>query len=745
MAKKTLLLLLTCLGFLSLEARHIIGGAMSYKCLGKGEYEFTLRMYRDCNCIGCPPLDVEAYIGIYRCNAPEQCGNQASAIGSLNVPRTSIRNIPPPEYPCLVPPDVCVEEGVYIFRFNLPLSDLSYHVSYQRCCRDETMTNISLAGSTGATYTIEITPEAQKVCNNSPEFSVIPPTVICSNATLYYEHKATETDGDSLVYELCAPLSGAGNANGQSAFTCFGTTPRPACPPPYAELSYRFPYSAQSPVAGDPPLIIDPQTGLITLHPSAIGRFAVGVCVREYRKGVLLGKTFRDFQFNITNGCSPKLSPDVKEDLKIDEKEFLVRSCGSTLVRLINESSPVEVIKQVRWNFDLKTGKTAQSIDWNPLIQFPDTGLYQGKMLLNQGFECADSAKIWVHVLPLLKADFSFAYDTCAASAVKFTDHSIANSKFIREWTWNLDDKASSKVPNPSYRFLTPGVKVVSLTVRDTNQCVSTLSKALRYFPVPPLLVIAPNAVELCEPGRVVFKNLSSPIDTTYKIEWKFGDGGVSKQISPTYVYNNDGLYSVSLKLVSPIGCYTDTLFKNLILVKPTPKAAFVIDPPEVSNVFPDFQLVDQSKDAVSWLWQFGDGREYTDHNPSASAPELGTLSITQFAYNNFGCQDSVVKILKTFPEVRYFLPNAFTPNGDSVNDELRAVGVFEGMRSFNINVWNRWGEMVYQSSNPEETWNGQKFNQGISLPVGVYTVLVTYLDPKEERKEYRGFVTLIR
>jgi len=75
----------------------------------------------------------------------------------------------------------------------------------------------------------------------------------------------------------------------------------------------------------------------------------------------------------------------------------------------------------------------------------------------------------------------------------------------------------------------------------------------------------------------------------------------------------------------------------------------------------------------------------------------------------------------------------------------LRAVGIFEGMRSFNINVWNRWGEMVYQSINPEETWNGQKFNQGIPLPVGVYTVLVTYLDPKEERKEYRGFVTLIR
>jgi gliding motility-associated-like protein len=258
----------------------------------------------------------------------------------------------------------------------------------------------------------------------------------------------------------------------------------------------------------------------------------------------------------------------------------------------------------------------------------------------------------------------------------------------------------------------------------------------------PPIALFTGSNQITCD-GIISFSDTSFNAPTSWK--WKFGDGGVSKQINPTHVYNNDGLYSVSLKLVSPIGCSTDTLFKNLILVKPTPKAAFVIDPPEVSNVFPDFKLVDQSKDAVSWLWQFGDGREYTDHNPIASAPELGTLSITQFAYNNFGCQDSVVKILKTYPEVRYFLPNAFTPNGDSVNDELRAVGVFEGMRSFNINVWNRWGEMVYQSINPEETWNGQKFNQGIPLPVGIYTVLVTYLNPKEERKEYRGFVTLIR
>ena len=241
------------------------------------------------------------------------------------------------------------------------------------------------------------------------------------------------------------------------------------------------------------------------------------------------------------------------------------------------------------------------------------------------------------------------------------------------------------------------------------------------------------------------FQNLSFPIDTTYRIEWKFGDGGSSKRISPSYTYAQDGLYSVSLSVTSPIGCRTDTLYQDLIRIKPTPNAAFAVEPPEVTNVFPDFRLQDQSTDALRWLWQFGDGRQYTDRNPSTAARDLGTLRITQFAYNNFGCQDSSSQILRILPEVRYFLPNAFTPNGDSVNDELRAVGIFAGMRNFRINVWNRWGEMVFQSSDPQDTWNGLKFNQGSELPVGVYTVMASYLDPKDLMIEYRGFVTLLR
>jgi gliding motility-associated-like protein len=748
MARSTFLLLCLCLGLITtLPARHIIGGSMSYRCLGKDEYEFTLRMYRDCNCIGCPPLDATAYIGIYRCASPASCGAQFNAYASLDVPRQSIGRIAPPEYPCLVPPDVCVEEGIFVFRYTLPLSSSSYQVSFQRCCRDETMSNILSPGGTGVTYTIEITPEAQRLCNSSPSFAVVPPTVICANATLEYEHKAEEMDGDSLVYELCAPLAGAGNqGQGQNAFICTGTTPRPACPPPYAELNYRQPYSASFPIPGSPALSINAKTGLITLRPTALGRFAVGVCVLEYRKGVLLSKLYRDFQFNITDGCSPKLAPRVKADQKLADKEFLVRACGNTLVPLVNESTPPESIKFVQWEFNLKNGRSAKSGFWNAEIQFPDTGRYLGKLLLNPGYECVDSAKVWVHVLPLLQADFTYQYDSCKAGAVQFQDRSIAHSKFIRQWNWSLDEYgANSRLPSPSFRYQYPGLKQVRLTVRDTNGCISAISKGLRYFPAPPILLVAPNVAEQCEPAQVIFHNHSSPIDSTYRIEWSFGDGGSSKRISPVYLYKNDGLYSVGLKVTSTIGCQVDTVFKNLVRIKPRPKSAFTIEPPEVSNVFPDFQLRDQSAEAVRWLWQLGDGRQYTDRNLGTSARGLGSLRITQFAYNNFGCSDSSSQTLLVLPEVRYFLPNAFTPNGDSVNDELQGVGIFEGMRNFSIQVWNRWGELVFQSKNPQEGWNGQKFNQGTSLPVGVYTVLATYLDPKDKVVEYRGFVTLLR
>ena len=197
----TLLLLPT-----SIVARHIIGGEITYVCNGGGSYDFTMKVFRDCFGGGAE-FDAPAVITVYRGNLPPY-----AEVATVRPFLSSEQRINSDANPCLiVPPNICVEEAIYNFTVTgLNPGNQSYHVSYQRCCRNETINNIVDPGDAGATYTIEILPQAQGLCNNSPVYNEFPPTVICANEFLNIDHSATDVDGDQLVYSFCSPIVGGG-------------------------------------------------------------------------------------------------------------------------------------------------------------------------------------------------------------------------------------------------------------------------------------------------------------------------------------------------------------------------------------------------------------------------------------------------------------------------------------------------------------------------------------------------------
>lgn len=735
-----------------LEARHIIGGVITYECLGNGRYSFELKMYRDCFCTDCANFDPQAFIAVYECNGSD-CDrlNQNSFVQRINANLGPIRQIEAPDYPCLIPPSVCVEEATYNFTLNLPVSSNSYHISYQRCCRNITINNIVSPEGSGATYTIEITPEAQRACNSSPKFDNFPPIVICAGAELEFDHSATDKDGDQLVYEFCSPLLGGGPITNDPLLfsSCAGAYPNPACPPPYDQVTFRAPnFAPNAPLgygqsSGRSVLTIDRNTGLITGTPEIQGQFVVGVCVSEYRNGVLLSKVFRDFQFNVAS-CDPQVFAKVKADEIIDGQQYFINSCGVTSVTIQNESFLQQFIKNFEWRFDIN-GQIQKYSDWSPNVTFPGEGNYNGQLLLNPGTDCGDTANVFVNIFPAINADFEFAYDTCVAGPVEFTDLSVSGSGQITKWEWQFGDGETSGVQNPRHVYRNPGDIPATLTVTDINKCNDTKSYNIPYFPVPALLVIAPSAFVGCVPAEIFFNNLSFPIDDTYDINWNFGDGGTSQEISPSHIYENPGTYTISVDIASPIGCETDTTFNNLIVVQPSPEAGFSFVPTQPSNIEPTVYFTDQSQGAIGWFWDFGNGSNSTKQNPNYTYRDTGVYEVKQIVTHPSGCMDTLVQILDVRPEVRYHLPNAFTPNGDGLNDSYFGKGLMEGATNFQMSIWNRWGEMIFESNNPDEGWNGRKFNTGKESPNGVYVVVVTFRGPRGEPFEFKTFATLIR
>lgn len=729
-----------------LYGAHIIGGEMSYVCLGGGNYRITMKIYRDCfgqgaEFDGAQGGAFAATVSVYRGD------NNTPFINFDNIGAPVIRNIQPNlSNPCLqVPPNICVEEGVYTFNVNLPPSTLPYHISYQRCCRNNTISNLLFPGDVGATYTIEISPEAQLVCNNSPTFTEVPPIAICVGEPIDFDFSAQDADGDQLVYSLCSPLNGGGN-NTDAPETPTGVAPNPDLPPPYPEVNFLQPfYSAGFPMLADPQLSIDPNTGFITGVPTSVGQFVVGVCVEEYRNGQLLSVTLRDFQFNVVP-CEVTVLARIDADEILDDGSFRVISCGALTVNIINQSIQQQFINDWIWNFEVG-GIILSSSEWNPSITFPSTGSYPGTLTLNPGTVCADTANILIDIFPEIVADFSFSYDTCTAGPVTFTNTSYtdAGPNALVSWNWEFGDGNQSDEFDPVHTYNSPDYWPVSLTVVDTNECRDTRIRELPYFPVPEYLIVAPNGVVVCQPARVLFDNLSNPISDAYDIVWEFGDGGSSGQISPTYVYQDTGLYSVFLSVTSPLGCYVDTIFTDLIEVLPRPLAAFSFTPEQLSNFEPTAFFQDESIDAARWNWEFDNIGLSFEQNPVYTFPDTGLQQIRLVVTHENGCRDTAYAQLDVVPLITYHLPNAFTPNADGVNEGFRGAGFTRGIQNFQLQIWNRYGEMIFETHDPEEPWLGRKFNTGEKSPPGVYVLRVSYIEPRGKFVELRGFVTLIR
>ncbi len=731
----------------SAEARHIVGGEVTYQCLGDAgagqrRYRVTVVIYRDC-----------AGNGAEFDSAPNSSGEFAMTIfrGQTIVatPLVSARGLtieklnPDLTNPCiLLPPGICVEKGTYVTEVVLPIVNESYTIAYQRCCRNETISNIVRPGEAGATYVVEITPLGQETCNSTPTFRNFPPLIICADEELRFDASALDAEGDRLVYGLCEPYYGGGNITTSPGNEGFGgVTPNPESPPPYSPIAFRNSFDFRRPIDGT--ISLDPVTGFLRVRPMTVGQYVVCISVQEWRAGEMIGEVRRDFQFNVV-ACNPRISAGAAAIVDADVvNPDLILICGSKDVELLNVSTDARFVQSIQWVIPSTTQGVLRSSDAQLPVSFAEYGSYPGQLIVNPGLTCDDTANFVIKLVPPSIADASFSYDTCVYGPVVFTSNSRSTGGTISAFAWEFGDGGESAEPNPEHLYLTAGRKRVTHTVTDNEGCVADTTVLFDFFPLPIELPVDLSLDPDCAPARIPFKFASDLIDSTYKILWEFGDGQTSTELAPFHTYQSPGIYDIFVSVESSQGCRLDSQLTRPLVIFESPTSAFDMSPDGIDIRDPEVFFTDRSLGAVSWQWAFDSLGQSREVNPSYVFPDSGRYSVELVVSHLNGCLDTSVQFLRVDPFQVVYLPNALKPDGDGRNEAFRPAGFLRYVSDFRMEIFNRWGERIFETDDKEAGWDGLNQRNGRRASPGVYLYVVTHggIDGPER---YEGTVTLV-
>lgn len=607
---------------------HIIGGELNYVHLGGNSYQVVLKLYRDCgpantNNTG---FDNFAWIGVFNGNG--------TLFNTQNLGLPVISPVPVViDDPCLVvPPVICVEQGVYTGTVQLPANAQGYRLSYQRCCRPGNIVNIQNSQDQGLTCSVEV-PGTPNNVNSSPSFAQLPSVALCVGRELVFDHSAIDPDGDELVYELCAPFHGATN---------FDPAPTTPSPPPYTPVPWAPGYSVNAMIDASPMLSIDPVTGVLTGTPTAIGYYAVGVCVSEYRNGELLSTVSRDMLFTVAP-C------DFVTVAAIQEQQSF---CEGLTLDLVNES--VNGVSYF-WNFgDPSTTADTSSLA-NPSWTYPAPGEYTVTLVANPGWPCSDTSISVFQIFPELAPVFDVPDALCGASEV---DLSVTGGfTGAADITWDLGAGAAPSTasgPSVTASFQPLGVQTVTVTVSDYG-CTDSYSADVQVFPIPEP-AIAPQE-DFCTGLTMDFVNQGTGGSAWL---WDFGDPGtsddVSTQFSPSWSYAGTGTYTITLTADPDGPCPASTsavydVYLDIALEFDRPAIRCPDQPAE-------FIATGSFTPAASVTWNFGAVGTPPSATGTQATAQFGTVgvhAVTVSAEEN-GCfgtyTDSVV--VHPFPEALF-------------------------------------------------------------------------------------------
>jgi gliding motility-associated-like protein len=263
-----------------------------------------------------------------------------------------------------------------------------------------------------------------------------------------------------------------------------------------------------------------------------------------------------------------------------------------------------------------------------------------------------------------------------------------------------------------------------------------------------PVVDFSVDTSQGCPPFDTRFSNHTN---ASSKCEWQFGDGSKAYTCqNVTKTFTRTGIYDVTLVVTSTDGCKDSLTYEKMINIYPVPKAGFDMTPQPTTLLNTNLTFTDRSEGRlVGWYWNFATLDTSTLQNPVQRFPDNkgGKYPVRLDVVNDYGCSDDTVRYVLINEEYYMYVPSSFTPNGDGKNDTWKPIGTgFEG-DFYALYVFDRWGNMLFETTDYNASWDGKYKTTGEFVPVGTYTWRMVVGDKANEKDRHESFgsVTVIR
>lgn len=431
------------------------------------------------------------------------------------------------------------------------------------------------------------------------------------------------------------------------------------------------------------------------------------------------------------NGCVSELSAEL---VATDVTAAFDVEFDTSLVAAVftdQSSSFQSNIEQYIWDFG--DGDTAYF--QNPVHEYDSFGVYTVKLFVFNDSGCVDSTSRQYINYPPAYPEFDIE-DSCGLS-VQFIDLTTPPLLGdIDSYSWEFGDGKTSGQIAPMHKYDAGGTYSVKLAVTANLIQTTVFEKEISIYPFPrPNFTSEPACIE--NPTQF-FDRSKIDLGSIVDWDWQFGNEGTGDSIVERIVFQNPGTIDVNLKVTSDANCVADTA-KEVEVYPQTLTAQFGFEEPRVEVLYPFTSVLDSSINAVSWQW-FVDSVFYSDQqNPYLNFErEVADYNVFLVIENEFGCIDTASKTFVVEPIFAVYFPNAYSPDGDGINDEYVVRG--EGVSSFRINIRDRWGKLIAE---------GNALNEVINIPSEIGNSVLQYeafITDKNGLYYYReGLITLVR